>query len=291
MIVKSLRHSNFKFNIIVQYIFDGMDKKKRENRWVLLHNLQYGSTPTEISQEFEENAKFLRNKQTSRKKTFKYHEILSFSKESSEHLSNEKLQEIARDYLNIRDPEHSSKAFCTVHYEKDHVHLHFIISANHIASDRSDMHMDNKRYFGLRREIERTTLCKFPELVHSTVYLEPEEIKRIVPEQYHHQIRSKTKSKKDFGKQNKKQKIADTVSKIMEASTSLDDFIKKLAQSPSMQPYYRKEKLNGVIVDNKKYRLKTLGIELMPERLQVLSRLDELEKLQRDKERGNELER
>jgi hypothetical protein len=292
MINKSIRHSSHKFGILVNYLFNGMDKKNRANRWIHLHNLQNGCTPIEITDEFEDNTLYLRKNKTSRKRIYKYHEILSFSKESSQNLSNEKLQQIARDYLKIRDPHHSAKAFCTVHYEKKHTHLHFIISSNHIGSDRSsDMRMDNKQYFEIRREIERETLQKFPELVHSTVYLENEEIKKLIPEKYHNQIREKTVTQKDFGKQTKKQKIANQVRDLLDKSSSLNNFIKKLEQSTNLQAYYRKEKLTGVIADDKKYRLKTLGIELVPERLNVLSRLDELEKLQKDRERESGLER
>lgn len=292
MIVKSLRHSSFNFGILVNYLFNGMDKKNRVNRWIHLHNLQYGCTPAEITNEFEDNAQYLRRNKTSRKRIYKYHEILSFSKESSQYLSNEKLQEIAKDYLKIRDPHHSAKAFCTVHYEKKHTHLHFIISSNHIGSDRSsDMRMDNKQYFEIHREIERETLRKFPELVHSTVYLENEEIKKLILEKYHIQIREETEAQKDFGKQTKKQKIANQVRDLLDKSSSLNDFIKKLEQSMNLQAYYRKEKLTGVIADGKKYRLKTLGIELVPERLNVLSRLNELEKLQGERERETGLER
>jgi len=268
-----------------------MDSEKN-NRWVIFHNLQNGHERRDIINEFEANAEYLLSKQASRRKTYKYHEILAFSEDSSKHLTNEKLQEIARDYLKIRDPQQACKAMAVVHYEKKHTHLHLILSSNFIGSDKSsDMRMNHRSYFDIRRSTERTTLQKFPELVQSTVYLEPEEIKKIVPEKYHDQIRSKSKGNKSFGKQTKKQLISNQVQEILDKSSSLTDFQYRLENNKNIQPYFRRDKLQGVVVDGKKYRLKTLGIEMLPEKLHVLSRLNELEKVSKAKDRDHELDR
>ena len=292
MIVKSVRHSTYRFDTLVNYVLDGMDTKLDENRWVLFHNLQNGHQRQDIIKEFEANAEFLKKRITTRRRCYKYHEILAFTKESSKHLTNEKLQEIGRDYLSVRDPEKACKALIVAHWELSHVHLHLILSSNFIGSEKSsDMRMDNKTYYEVRRSIERSTLEKFPELVQSTVYLEPEEVRKIVPLKYHEQIRTKPKKSKDFGKQTKKQLISNQVQEILDKSSSLIDFQNRLENDKNLQPYFRRERLQGVIVDNKKYRLKTLGIEHLPEKLHVLSRLNELEQISKSKQRDYDLER
>lgn len=292
MIVKSVRHANPRFNTLINYVLDGMDMELDERRWVLFHNMQNGHERRDIIDEFEINAQPLRTQKTARKKTYKYHEILAFSEETSMYLTNDKLQDIARIYMKIRDPKQSCKAIAAVHWEKKHVHIHLVISSNHIGSDRSsDMRMDNKNYYEIRRNLERETLGKYPELVESTVYLELEEIKKIVPRKYHSKIKTPAKESKNFGKQTKKQLVSTQVQKILDESSSLNDFQNRLKNNKNLQPYFRNDKLQGVIADSKKYRLKTLGIELLPEKMHILSRLNELDQISKFQNRDCKLER
>jgi hypothetical protein len=63
-------------------------------------------------------------------------EIISFHKENTKDLTNEKLKRIARHYLRLRSKH--SIAVVTVHRkEKDHVHLHVLLSGIEYKVGRS----------------------------------------------------------------------------------------------------------------------------------------------------------
>ncbi len=288
MIVKSLRHSSPKFGYIINYVADGIPSEK-DYRWIAMHNLSQGADRKSIISEFEENARYLQQrKNPSRKKVFKYHEVLAFAKDSTLLLTKEKLQSIAREYIRLRDGDNSALGICVPHYENGkHVHLHFVFSSNHILSSKSsDMRMDNAFYYELRRNIERFTLKNFPELHHSTVYLDKKELAQLLPKEIlAEREEPELSTPKNFGKQTKKQLVADTVREILDKSTSLHDFVSRVNASDGLETYSRNGKLAGIIKDGKKYRLKTLGIQLLPENLKVLERLGELEDLRRKQER------
>ena len=296
MIVKSLRHTTPRFRYIVNYIFDGIPKQK-DFRWIMMHNLSTGADRESIISEFEENAQYLQHRiNPSRKKVYKYHEILAFAKDSTPNLTKEKLLTIIKEYIRLRDPSNSALAICVPHYETGKtIHLHLLVSSNHLLSNKSsDMRMDNSFYYELRRNIERITLKHFPELHQSTVYLDKKEIAQLLPKKILAERKEQENSThKDFGKQTKKQFVADTVQAILDTSTSLNNFTHRVNASDGFATYSRNGKLTGVIKDGEKYRFKTLGILLLPENLKVLERLDELENLQRKQEReqGQSMER
>ena len=291
MIVKSLRHTSPSFDYIVEYLNEGMPKNP-DLRWTLFHNLSRGFDRDSIIKEFEENSKYLKQRSgLERKKTIKYHEILGFSKESTHYLTTEKLKHLALEYIRLRDPENASIALCVPHIEKDkHVHLHLLFSSNHIGSNKaSDMRMDNATFYQIRREIERYMLRHYPELHHSVVYLNDKEIEKLLPMEYQERRSlKKNRTTKRFGKQPKKKQIAETIQLLLDKSTSLVSFIESINHKEGFETYSRKGKLTGIIKDGKKYRFTTLGIQLLPENLKVLERMDELKELEKKQQSRQE---
>lgn len=282
MIIKSLRHTSPAFDYIIEYLDEGMPKDP-DLRLALYHNLSRGIDKESIVQEFEENAKYLRKRSSlGRKKTVKYHEILGFSKESTPFLTQEKLKKLALEYIRLRDPEGASIALCVPHIERDkHIHLHLLFSSNHVGSEKaSDMRMDNSTYYRIRKEMERYMLRQYPELHHSVVYLKENEINDLLPPEYRQAKSIKSNSRKEFGKQTKKQYVASEVQSVLDKSTSTQSLIEGLKKLDGYDTYTRNGKLTGVIFDGKKYRFKTLGIQLLPENLKVLERMDEIHQLE-----------
>ncbi len=295
MIIKSLRHTTPSFDYIVEYLNEGMPKDPNLN-WALYHNLTRGIDKRSVIQEFEENAKYLRKRSNlGRKKTVKYHEILAFSKESTPYLTEDKLKKLALEYIRLRDPEGASIAFCVPHIERDkHIHLHLLFSSNHIGSEKaSDMRMDNSTYYRIRKEMERFMLTHYPELFHSVVYLKEMEINELIPLKYQQQRTVKPLTKKDFGKQTKKQQVSDTIRTLLDKCTSTHSLVDGINKLEGYETYTRNGTLTGVISDGKKYRFKTLGIQLLPENLKVLERMDELKQLENTQksDQGKDLER
>lgn len=291
MIVKSMRHKNASFDYIVEYLYEGMPKNP-DLRWALYHNLSRGIDTKSIIQEFEENAEYLKLRSSlSRKKIYKYHEVMAFSIESTPFLTPQKLKNLALEYIKLRDPESASIALCVPHIEKGrHVHLHLLFSSNFIRSNKSsDLRMDKAMYYRIRREIETIMLKLYPELYHSVVYLTEKEIEKLLPKEYQQQrVPVESQKKKDFGNQSKKKQLAGTIQSLLDISTSLLNFTEAINNIKGLSTYSRNNKLSGVIMDGKKYRFSTLGIQLLPENLKVLERMGELDELEKN-QKSNKL--
>lgn len=290
MIIKSIRHKQFLANYSVNYIFDGVSKEP-ENQWLIFQNISRGFDRHSIIQEFNTNAQYL-TKTANRKKVYRYHEVLAFAHENSKDLSREKLQKIVHEYLQLRDPQSLSKTVCVPHLEKNkHFHVHVLMTSNHIESQRSsDMMMTNEQYYSIRREMERFVLREMPELHRSTVYLENEEIERLLPQKYRSERRLMQLEKPARNRNHTKEKVAERIKELLSKSNTLEAFETLINAEPDYKAYSRSGTLTGVIHNNKKYRLKTLGIPLYRENFRVLKRMQELERIN-DRERSQERER
>lgn len=66
--------------------------------------------------------------------------------------------------------------------------------------------------------------------------------------------------KKTRGIISNKETIALTIQELAKKSKSLSDFAKMLEEE-GFQPYYRNDKLTGIWMGNRKYRLTTLGVD------------------------------
>jgi len=290
MIIKSLRHTQSLANYSVNYVFDGISTEQN-NQWLIFQNISRGFDRDSIIQEFNNNASYL-TKTAQRKKVYRYHEVLAFAHENSNEkdLSREKLQRIANEYLKLRDPQGLSKAVCVPHLEKDkHYHIHILLTSNFLESSRSsDMRMDNERYYYIRREMERIILRTMPELHRSTVYLENEEIEQLLPQKYRSERRLIQLEKPARNRNHTKEKVAERIKELLVKSNTLEDFEILINAEPDLKTYSRSGTLTGVILNNKKYRLKNLGIPLYQENFRTLKRMNEIQKLQ---ERNNERER
>lgn len=291
MIIKSLRHTQFLSNYSVNYIFDGISSEP-DHQWLIFQNISRGFDRDSIIQEFNTNAQYL-TKTAKRKKVYRYHEVLAFAHENSRDLSREKLQRIANEYLKLRDPKGLSKAVCVPHLEKDkHYHIHILLTSNFLESSRSsDMRMDNERYYDIRRNMERWMLREMPELHRSTVYLEQQEIEQILPEKYRSERRLMQLEKPAKNRNHTKEKVAERIKELLAKSNTLEAFETLINAEPDLKTYHRSGQLTGVILNNKKYRLKTLGIPLYRENFRVLKRMQELERLDKSREISNDRER
>jgi len=290
MIIKSLRHKQFLSNYSVNYVFDGMSNES-ENQWLIFQNISQGFERADIIQEFNDNAQYL-TKTPNRKKVYRYHEVLAFAHENSRDLSRDKMQKITNAYLKLRDPKGLSKAICVPHIENNkHSHVHILLTSNYIDSKHSsDMRMSNERYYDIRRSMERWMLRETPELHRSLVYLENDEIERLLPEKYRSERRLMQLEKPAKNRNHTKEKVAKRIKELLAKSNTLEAFENLINAEPDLKTYQRSGQLTGVILNNKKYRLKNLGIPLYRENFLVLKRMQELERIN-DRDRSDERER
>ena len=93
-----------------------------------------------------------------------YHEILSFHPEDRERLTPALLEDLARQWLALRAPQ--ALAYGRVHYDRGHVHVHLLLSANGVHSPRR-IRLSRAAFGRAKRELERYQIEHYPQLVHS----------------------------------------------------------------------------------------------------------------------------
>lgn len=89
-----------------------------------------------------------------------------------------------------------------------------------------------------------------------------------------------------------KELLSRQIQKLAKQSNSLSVLAKKLI-AHKLNPYYRNKKLTGILIKNRKFRLRTLGIDKskLKELTQGQKRLDGLQKQRYTREQDRNLER
>jgi len=214
-----------------------------------------------LIREFMENASYLKR---ARGKNYLYHEIISLSKSHLSLKEQEKiLGDLVQKYLAKRAPEHL--AFTALHKDKDHVHIHLMISANELMGQRR-VRLSKTAFNEIQKELERYANTAYPELEQTSHYQKAKG--RGKNKRSEQELKSRTK------KPSKKDELFSKLESIFEKSTKRSAFEKMLV-SEGIE-FYTRGKTQGVIFEGKKYRLKTLGLELEYNQLQ--NKLDRTQK-------------
>ncbi len=244
MIVKMLRWRSRGFSRLVDYI--GKESEKSDS-FKILHNLRSTDSLKDIADQFKEQDTYRKERKNG---TVIFHEILSFHKSDTRHLDRDTLEAIAREYIEIRCPK--ALAFAMPHHDREHVHLHIMVSGTEYNSSNV-MRLSNPDFTRVKRQIEDFQRREFPELTNSIATTR-------------HPVRNKELL----------QEIASEQSAIQECydnAHSLDDFFAQV---------------EALGVDQSKYQLDNSGhfdFEIDTSRLQQLDeRMSQLSDIQRAKE-------
>ena len=225
MIIKSLSRQNKSFDALYKYLTRDKDS--------LLRGFNLYANPYDRKatiKEFLENAKYLRK---SRGKNYYYHEIISLSKNNLSREQQEKiLSDLASNYISLRAENHLT--FTALHTDKEHTHIHFMISANEIMGTKR-VRLSKKDFSTIQKELEEYANTIYPELEQTKHY------------------------NKDFSKfKSKKEELVVTLEELFKKSTSKELF-EEYRKSLNLE-FYTRGKTTGVIFESKKHRLKTLGV-------------------------------
>lgn len=266
MILKTLRlKKQNSFGRLVRYVLTDEKNQMRGETFMLTHNI-LGRTAKDITQEFIDNDNFRTNKRGN--SVLLYHEILSFAPEDRMALTEEKLKDIAEKYIEIRCPK--ALVLALPHYEKDHVHLHFVVSGSEYHSQKL-LRMDNKTFKQVRYSIEEYQLKTYPELSHSVAYTNKKERKKQNQREQDQNVRKerayhskKRKAKK--GQKMDKERLSIAIRQMFELSQTAQDFVKLINKQDQLEHYTRNGRLAGVLYGSeggkkRKYRFTTLGID------------------------------
>ncbi len=160
MIIKSKSYKNKKaFQTVVKYIL-------KDNNEILLTRFLRGKNLSneEITRQLYKNEQYRVHKRSNSVKLFM--EILSFHKDDAEKLTDRKLKQIARKYISLR--ANQSIALATIHRDKDHTHLHILLSGVEYRTGKS-IRMAREEYKEMKLQMEAFQTEKFPELQRSSI--------------------------------------------------------------------------------------------------------------------------
>jgi len=270
--VKSFKRPEFKRLLNYMMHDDNRLFDDRHKSFLITHNLK-GNRIEHFTSQFVINESFRKRKR--KDSVILTHEIISFHKGDSEHITIGKLEEIAREYISKRNP--NGMYVAVPHFDKEHYHIHICASGIEYREGKS-LRMSKPNFLKFKKDIQNFQIEKFPELSKSLV---------------NHNGRSKTKkTEKEYqaklrtGRATKKESLVSIIDACLKESNSKLEFLNKL-KSRNLSPYLRSGKLIGVIYEKVKFRFSRLGIPTERfEKLNIsLSRSNELGEVRRRKER------
>ena len=147
MIVKSKTWKYAGFSRLASYLTKhrgGEDHYDLE----VFHNIHPEEDISAIVDQFRENDDYRKKRNGG---VAIYHEIMSFHGEDRDYLTPETLEDLATKYLEMRAPD--ALAFAAVHKDRNHTHVHIMISANEYRSDKATR-ISKKDFANIQRDLE-----------------------------------------------------------------------------------------------------------------------------------------
>ncbi len=254
MVIKSLSRKSGTEQVI-KYLFK--DEKKLSNKdfkpLVMRHNLRT-RTLDKMIKEFKANETFRRVKRKDSVKV--YHEVISFSKEDKDKITEKMLRDFGKKYMELRGKH--NLYIITQHVEKDHIHLHCVVSGTKYLTGEANR-MSKAEFGRLKVAMQTFQKAKHPELTKSIV------------------AHSKGKGYSKDARQTNKNKLEVDLRKAYQQSKSTQGFLEQLKKL-GHEPYYRNEKLAGVkYAGETKFRFSRLNFD---DKLKALARYENEEKRQ-----------
>ena len=240
-----------------------------KNSFAITHNLK-GKTVTEWEKQYKENEQFRKIKRSD--SVYLTHEILSWHRDDAKHITLAKMEEMAREYIKLRN---SKGMFVAVpHWDKQHLHLHICASGIEFKTGKS-LRLPKVELQKLKKDIQQFQIERFPELSKSVVQHGRKEKSVLTDKEY--QIKLRT------GRETDKEQLIGMLKTCYKKANSKETFLQLLKEC-NLIPYERGGKTSGIVFKDKKFRLKGLGFT--KERLNELEiaaqRKKEIEKTRKD---------
>lgn len=241
MIIKSMTRSSKTFSQLYDYL-----TRDKSNFSFSKNTYSNAKDKKNLIKEFIKNSEYLND---SRGKVFLYHELISLNPNTLSLDEQKKiLLDLANKYLDIRAQNNLS--FGVIHEDKNHIHLHLMISSNEIESDKR-VRLSKKEFALIQKHLENYKNDRYSELEKSSFYQNEKDLSKEKQQEQEIKHKRNTKTTKD--------KIKEDLSKTFKTATSktyLDNHLKSLNYE-----IYQRGQTIGIIYENKNYRLKTLGLE------------------------------
>lgn len=227
---------------------------KDGHSFAITHNLK-GDTIEEWVKQFKANEQYRQHKRAN--SVILTHEILSWHKDDAKDISLGKLEDMAREYIQKRNPNGIYAA--VPHFDKEHYHVHICASGIEYRTGKA-MRLAKKDLQILKQKIQRYQIEKYPELNKSVVNHGKQKKEYALSEKEY-------KYKERTGMATNKEQLIGMLKTCYKKAISKDDFFENLKEC-GLSTYVRGGRISGVVFSERKFRLKTLGF--------TEERLDEL---------------
>ncbi|MEO8087792.1 MAG: relaxase/mobilization nuclease domain-containing protein [Bacteroidota bacterium] len=279
MIIKIKSHKRDVFEKILQYMMNNKDRlfDKDKSTFIITHNLK-GKSINDWVKQFKANEMLRANK---RKDSVRLtHEILSWHREDAKNITLEKMEDMAREYIKLRNPNGIYVA--VPHFDKQHFHLHICASGVEYKTGKS-LRLSKTDLQKLKKGIQNYQQEKFPELSYSVVRHGNRDRSSLTEGEYQFKLRT--------GRQTDKEQVITIIKTCYKKANSNETFL-ELLRNNNLKTYERSGKTTGIIFNGQKFRLNRLGF--------TVEKFAELEKMSvrqnafqdgRVRKMGNRLER
>jgi hypothetical protein len=253
-IIKILTRKNKTHQQLIEYV------TKDNKGFVLTHNLK-GNKIKDWVKQYKENEI---HRQNNRKDNiYLYHEILSWHKKDTKDLTEEKLKDMVKHYIQLRNPK--GMYIVGLDTDKDHLHVHLAISGLEYKTGKA-MRLSKTDLSKLKTDFQNYQLQKYPEL--SSIVKHGKGSKSTLSDaEFQLKMRDSRMTDKD--------QVLEILNACFKQAKSKDDFFEKL-KDKEITTYMRSGKLTGILYKNKKHRLARLGFD--EEQLQKLDKAQDRNK-------------
>lgn len=235
-IVKILSRHSPSYSSLIGYVMRYIvNEGKTQHEPVYTSNLRSDSMAG-YADEFIMNESFRRHPRTDRIHLF--HEIVSFADEDKNLLTRETVDDLAREYMRLRGE--TGVMLGAAHRDKEHIHLHFCVSALHFRTGKS---------FGLSKEKLQELKLSFQEY-HRRHY---PEIAKSFPD--HGSNKQYQRPSQWYAQQ--REQIISQVRQCFAQAKSQNEFL-DLLRNADLHHYERSGKPTGITVDGTKFRFSRL---------------------------------
>lgn len=244
MIIKSLSRKKASYKQLLHYI-----EKSAHPDFEIRYNVPFQGGLDELCQHFESLAAQLPARKNGNRL---YHEILSLSRiEGVElELQQQALYALCQKYIQYRAPDHA--VFGKLHLEGHHLHAHLVISPNTLDAPEKRVRVPKSAYAEIQRQLEAWMLASYPEIRQGKVYTHE-------GPRYRKRTEKEAQMEQRTGKLSKKAQLRLFLEALLSQAESPAAFAEQL-QHYGLQFYLRGDK-PGLIAENRRYRLSTLGLE------------------------------
>lgn len=245
MIVKIKLHKKPIFKKLLEYILNDKERLFDEHKksFLITHNLK-GNAIEKWAKQYQENEKYRMNRR--KDSVLLSHEIVSLHRDDTKNITLKKLEELARKYIELRNPKGIFVA--APHFDKQHYHIHFCVSGIEYLTGKG-MRLSREKLQELKKDFQRFQMERFPELSKSIVNHGKGEKPLFSDKEFQMKLR---------GRETDKEKILAVLNTCFKKANSKEIFF-ELLQNCGLTTYKRGGRISGIIFQNRKFRLKRLG--------------------------------